>query len=511
MTDDSNAHAGRRYLMSVLGFSSIPRLITSVLTLATFPLVVRAVGPSEYGVFVYATAMLNIVILLTDFGVAAAAGKGLAEARLRGPWAAREELVRCVRLQAVVGLVGLIPVLAISWVFVVLSKTMVIDPKFLITMVFGAWLAMASAFVRQCLQAYLAFGWLAVLDSTESILRTITWLAVVWLIPTSMGLALSTLLTSMVTSVLGLTILLSRARRPFGSNDSHEPASEPRGPYQRLVTDSVHFLGIGVATRLFQSAPFVLFGQVLGPDVVGVIGAFSKLLDMITFPFITIGNAIGVRAYEVKRAGLKSVVALWDACLRFEVIAAGAAGLFVLGSDIFATLLIPDSKSGAALFSILSALVLTHSAACFLTPMSDFVGGVKRRMIFVGALAFGQIPFLWIAVRLWRESGAVIGYVAMNAVMIAGYIIIAKGVFFGKERYSPPPYILKSFAAVGFALLISIAIKSNVEHTPRELFPYVGSFSALAAYLALICVAFMGIAALRKRFMTSSVFEFTRS
>ena len=85
MNDDRKAQLhGPRYLLSVIGFSSVPRLITSVLTLISFPLLVRAVGTSDYGVFVYVSAMLTILVLFADFGVASAAGKTIAEARLRG-------------------------------------------------------------------------------------------------------------------------------------------------------------------------------------------------------------------------------------------------------------------------------------------------------------------------------------------------------------------------------------------------------------------------------------------
>ena len=74
---------GRHYLLSVIGFSSIPRLVTSLLSVVTFPIVVRIVGVEEYGVFVYVSAMLNLTVLLADAGVAAAAGKAIAEASSR--------------------------------------------------------------------------------------------------------------------------------------------------------------------------------------------------------------------------------------------------------------------------------------------------------------------------------------------------------------------------------------------------------------------------------------------
>src|SRR6478752_4228696 len=158
----------------------MPRLITSVLTLVTFPLLLRAVGAAEYGVFVYVAATLSIAIFLADFGVAAAAGKAIAEARPRGSAAARRQLICCVRLQAVVASAGLMPAALIVWAVMYTSKTVEVGPAFLVTMILATWIALATAFARACLQSYLAFSSLAVLDTVESLVRSAGWVLVAW-------------------------------------------------------------------------------------------------------------------------------------------------------------------------------------------------------------------------------------------------------------------------------------------------------------------------------------------
>ena len=434
MNDDRKAQLhGPRYLLSVIGFSSVPRLITSVLTLISFPLLVRAVGTSDYGVFVYVSAMLTILVLFADFGVASAAGKTIAEARLRGGDAARRVLGRCARLQAIVGIAGLIPMLAISWAVASTSTTVMFDSTFLVVMVLATWASVAATFVRSCLQSYLAFGWSAVLDSVEAVVRTIGWLAVAWFAPTYTALAWATLITAVVSSGLAIAILFFKARGPRAPSDSLKEFSGAPTSYRNLIHDSASFLGVGLATRVFLSIPYIMFGQLLGADVVGVIGAFTRLLEMISFPFITIGNALAVRAYEVKSAGLQAVVALWDACFRFVVIAAGATGVFLLTSGILARVLIPTSPSGPILFSILSAVILTHSASCFIATMADFVGGLRKRILFLSVLAIVQIPILWVFVKLWQEPGAVIGYALVQVLMIGGYIS-SRREFFSRRK-----------------------------------------------------------------------------
>ena len=496
----------RHYLLSVIGLSSIPRLVTSLLSVISFPIVLRMVGATEYGVFIYVSAMLNLTVLLADAGVAAASGKAIAEARVRGGNAARTELRRCARLQGLVGAVGLVPMIGISWIVASASETMTITPAFLFMMAFATWLSVGIAFVRSCLQSYLAFGWLAVLDTVESTIRTATWLVAAWLLPTTMGLAWATLITAVVAGLLGVAMLLVRARRGLVANDP-DPVGAYNGSPNRLLHDSAKFFGIGLATRVFLSAPLIMFGQLLGAEVVGVIGAFMRLLEMLSFPFITIGNALAVRAYEVKEAGISTIVALWDASFRFIVLAVGAAGAVFLSAELLARAIIPETEAAPALFAMLSIMVLTHSTSSFISPMADFVGGLKRRMIFLGVLSVIQLPVLAWAATVWGDYGAVIGYSAGNLIMLIGYVWIGKRAFFGALHYFPPPYIKKSLLIVVSCVAVTAVATRNV-YPSIEVLPSRSLF-ALSLYTCLLTMAFLAIRELRERFLNLSLFEFT--
>jgi O-antigen/teichoic acid export membrane protein len=503
--------SGPRYLLSVIGFSSIPRVVTSVLTLISFPLVLRAIGAAEYGVFVYVSAVLTIVVLFADFGVAAAAGKAIAEARPRGPTFTRQVLVRCVRLQLLVGVVGLLPVSAISWLIVETSANVVVESAFLATMIVATWLAVVTAFERSCLQSYLAFGWLAVLDTVESSVRTIMWLLVAWVVPTKMGLALASLIPTVIATVFGGTLLVVKARgRWYWGGDELAGSNAPPYSYRKLLSDSASFMSVGLATRVFTSTPYIVLGRLSGAEVVGVVGAFAKLLEAISFPFITLGNALAVRAHEVKAAGVTAVVALCDACLRFVVIAAGAMGVFLLASDFLARVLVPDTSQGPALFSILSAVILTHSIACFVSPVSDFVGGIRPRMMFLTGLTIFQVPFLWIATLLWSERGGVAAYAIVNVAMIGGYIFIAKRVLLDGAGYLLPRYISVSLGAVALALVASMIVKANLTAAVPSYLDF-DVIIPMTAYLLALGAVFIGSKELRRRFLSLSVFEFTRS
>ncbi len=89
----------------------------------------------------------------------------------------------------------------------------------------------------------------------------------------------------------------------------------------------------------------------------------------------------------------------------FIVIAAGATGAFLLASGVLAHLLLPGQFVRPALFSILAAVILTHSASCFIPTMADFVGGLRQRIVFLSLLAIVQIPVLWVFVRCGKSEG----------------------------------------------------------------------------------------------------------
>jgi O-antigen/teichoic acid export membrane protein len=516
--------SGRRYLLSVIGFSSTARTITSALTLISFPIALRAVGAADYGLFVYVTALLTVVVCLADFGIAAAAGKSIAAARTKGGQIARAELRRDARLQALVALVALLPVVAISFAFMALARKAPLYPGFLLVMVLASWFGVASNFIRSCLRSFLAFGRLAVLDAVESTVRTVTWLSAAWLMPHALGLALANLLTAIVTGLVGIVILgrvaqaSAHAYTGADVDPGHGAASAVAAPSQavpgssdrQFLRESFSFLGMGLSTRVFQSAPFLIFGALLDPEMVGVIGAFARLLEIISFPFLTIGNALAVRAHEVRTRGLRASAALWDACWRFVVVATIVSGAFLLTADLVARFLVPGSSSGPWAFSLLSFTILTYSIACFIPTMSDFVGGLHNRIVFLGALALCEIPVLWLAVKLFGNPGAVFGYLAVQVVMVSGYIVIARRVFFGPAHYALPRYIVESFGVVAGALAVAWSLK---RYTFAEvLLP--GGYAAVAAlvvYLGLISVAFFGLQSLRRRFLTPSLFEFTHS
>lgn len=482
------------------------------LTLVSFPIMVRSVGPSEYGVIVYLGAVIGILESFVAFGVFAGAGKGIAEARVQRPQLLRVELSRWAQLQGTFAIIGLIPLLAVSYIVVRTTGHIKIGPLLLLVVAFTTWVAIAGNFVRACLRSYVAFGTLAVLDTVESIVRSAGWLIVAWLVPTAMGLAVAGLMTTVITVILGSGLLIAVSQKQLSPTERQgiTTACQPSVLSHRyMIKESLSFLGLAFSTRAFQSVPLVMFGQLLGAETVGIIGAFTKLLEMMSFPFLAIGNALAVRAQEVKEKGLVAIAALWDTCFRFIVMAGIIMGAFFLVSDLTAHLLVPDSAHASIIFSIMSIMILTHSTSCFVPTMSDYVGGLRKRVAYLGVLAIIQIPVLWVGSVLYQDIGAIICYMLMQLLMIGGYIIIAKRAFFGLEKYVLPRHTLIAFCVTLVALMLTLWITPYIHlikiPLPSKNYESLGS---LIFYLVMVFSMFMMIKTLRNKYINFSTFEF---
>ena len=71
----------KHYLLKVIGYSSIPKIITVVFTLVSFPLMIRSLGTENYGVFVYFLSVIAVFESFIDFGISSASGRAIARER----------------------------------------------------------------------------------------------------------------------------------------------------------------------------------------------------------------------------------------------------------------------------------------------------------------------------------------------------------------------------------------------------------------------------------------------
>ncbi len=438
----------RPYLLNILGLSIVPRVVTSVMTMVSLPLMLRAVGATEFGLIVYVGAIIAVLESFVDGGVSSAAGKAVAVARETRQGSLRAEIMGWVRLQATVAAVGLLPLLGLSYLAASTAPRIGLSVTLLFLLVLAAWLTIALNFVRAVLRSLLAFSTVAVLDTLESIFRSGAWILVAWLMPSALGLAIGGLATATCLSTLGPILLWQLLRKADANRQSgeHTDAVAPVSSTRSMLRDSLEFLFLRVATRMFQAVPLVVFGRTFGTEVVGVVGAMAKLNEIVSFPFVIIGNALAVRAPGIVANGLVATGALWDAVSRF-----GAGALLLTMTVYFASesvtrLLLPDSQNAVPLVAILSFTLLTTSAAALIVPMSDYVGALRRRNLLMVCCAVGQVPVIWLGAKLGAK-GATAAYVLVLVFMTSGYLRIALKAFFQEAAYHVPSEV-RYFARV---------------------------------------------------------------
>lgn len=428
----------RHYLLKVLGLSTTPRIATFALKLVSYPLMVRSLGANELGVVVYIGAVITIVESFVDFGVSSAAGKEIAVARETGSVSLRVVIQKWARLQAIIAVIGLVPLLYVTYLIASVSSKIEFSLMLLVILVFAAWITVALNFIRACLTSVLAFKSLAVLDVFESILRSTGWLAVAYYMPSALGLAFANIVTAICASVLG-TIILWRVKEGFKVEDitSGDGLSNIHAALRtkNMIKESINFLWLRLVTRIFQSIPIMMFGRMFGSEVVGIVGALSKIVDMINFPFEVIGNALAVRAPGVLAKGIAAAKVLWDTVSRFIAVSLISAVTVYLGAELLAKFLLPNTQGAKSFVAILSITIISTALSSVVAPVSDYVGGVRYRNILITIFTLVQAPVIWLGGYVFGALGAVTAYVLVLVFMNCGYVVIALKMFFPTTHY----------------------------------------------------------------------------
>jgi len=436
-----------------MGLSAIPRLVTFGLTMLSFPLMIRALGARQFGVVIFIGAITSVLESFVDFGVSSATGKEVAAARETKTVALDSVIRTWARLQAKVALIGLLPLLGVTYAVAWASSNIEFNARVVLALVFATWITISLNFVRACLTSVLAFKALAALDAFESIFRSASWLVVAYGAPSTMGLALANVTTAACASVLGVTILrhfLKGYRVATASAKEQLPTTHVVLSLQNMLKESFNFLWLRLATRVFTAIPTVIFGRMFGSELVGIVGAFAKIVELMNFPFAVIGNALAVRAAGVVAKGNAAANMLWDLVSRLIAVALMLSLTLYLSAEVIARVLLPNAPNAGRVISILSVTGITLAVSSVVGPMSDYVGALRSRNILLTGFAFIEVIAIWMGARILGDVGAIGAYVLVLILMNCGYVMVALKAFFPAAHYHPR-------AEVGYFITITVA------------------------------------------------------
>lgn len=499
--------SNNNFLLKVLGLATGPRIITAVLNLICYPIMVKSVGASEIGIVIFVTSVVAILESFVDFGVSSAAGKELAIARVNRKETLRYELKDWAKMQILTAFLGLIPFVVITYIIIVSTNTIVFDSYIFSFIVASVWITIASNFCRASLTSLLDFKRLAILDTFQSVFRSLTYLFVAFIMPTAMGLVIVGFFTAITTSILSVLLLLKHIKNTFPDKDFEKNQTSFYSNKKKMITESLNFLWLRIVTRSFDSLPLVIFGKLFGSEVVGIVGVASKIIELVTFPFAIIGNALSVKANEVIHNGIEAIKSLWNTVSRLMVISLPISFLIFLESDLISFYLLPGSQIAVPIISILSILVITTIISRF-SPMSDYVGGLGKRNILLTTMCLFEIPIIWLGSKLNGVNGGVLAYILILIIMNIGYLRISLNMFFQKEKYFIKKEIVQ-FVVLSFLVFsISLFIK-NILYVE---FPTTGVLTiqivSLCIFITLMIIGILINKRLRSFYFTKNFLEF---
>lgn len=500
----------KHYLLKVLGLSGIPKLFTFGLTLVSFPLLLRALGAETYGIVLFIGAALGLFEVIVDFGVSSAAGKSMAAVRAHQPAAIRSEFFVWIKLQAFFLVFGFAPMLFAAYLMIKHSPEFQ-DMTLLLVMSAAVAVRVILNFIRPNLQSLLAFKSLAVLDTSESIIRSSGFLLVAFLFPNALGLAYAGLATAFLSSVLAIvliTLRLSAVQKEMPSV-TLETSSQWTGRHKTLkarLRESANFLWLRFSSRLFQEGPMIIMGRLLGAEVVGIVGAFRKVSEIISTPYLVIGNALMVRVHEVERQGRHALQSLWDAAIRIVSTSLFFTALVFLVAEPLAELLLPESNIAAQLFLIMTPLVFFSSLGGMIAPMSDYMGGLGTRNILLTLMSVIQIILLWLASAYGGTNPAVAAMVLTYGILVLGYVWVASHVL-GSVYLKPKLEIVSFMLVVMVGSFVSHKLSS--ESSIIKLNELLQFNLSLIYFLIFFIFALVFLPRLRRFYLTRKFFELT--
>lgn len=496
----------KNYLINILGISSIPKLLTFLLTLVSYPILVRGLGADQYGSILYMIATINILEIFIDFGISSAAGKAISEVRANSKAKLKNEVFLWSKLQAIFIVAGLVPM--IGGTYYIVQSNLDISNLLVLIIYMGATTLFSAVinFAKSIMQALLSFKSLAVLDGIESISRSIGFIVVGSQFPSIHGFIICTFAYIVFVASIAITILLCAIRKEDSERaDKNSFDSKNEKADVMRIKDSIQFLWLRLTTRLYYEGPLIVFGNLLGMEFVGIIGAFRKVIEVLGVPYSIIGNTLMVRIHELYNQGSDSINRVWNLAIRIASTTVFLWGCMFFLSDPLAALLLPGSTMAQEIFPLLTSLVFSSVALSIVAPMSDYLGGLQKRNIFLTIISIAQVPVLFYAGSQLNIIMLTYVYICINITLTLGYILIAKNIFFG--RYLP----FFDNAIFYFLLIVmaSATITSIVTHFIRNFLIESSNYwiADIFTYLLLFIIITFKIKKVKKKYFSTYFFE----
>jgi O-antigen/teichoic acid export membrane protein len=428
-------------------------MTTAAFTAVLTVYLVRALGPSGYGVFVLAIGVGTLAMLPSDFGLSQSVARFIAERR-SDPVAARDVFSQGLRLRLLAGAIASVGLFAVAGpIASAYGNHHLVSPL--------RWVALAvfaQGLVGFFSGVFVAFRKVSValrMVFVESVVEASASIVLVLLGAGATGAVLGRACGYVVGALVGLVLasrLIGRPRIGRGNRGIGIMPSIARYAGAMLIIDAAY-----TAINQFD---VILIGALLGSAAVGKFGAVVRLISFLGY----VGSAVtgGVAPRLARGPGEPPDVKTFASALRFVVVfqAALIAPLVVWADPIVDVVLGSGYAASADVMRVLAPSAFLIGIAPLVSISVNFLGEARRRvpiLLVTMVLSFGLTVLLINTVGL---LGAAVANVLTMAAYVGAHLWICRRLL-GLELWPLAVSLGRGLTAAGAMGLVLVAVGTS--------------------------------------------------
>ncbi len=430
------------------------QLVSAVFTATLIVFLVRALGPSEYGLFSLAIGVAGLVLIPSDLGISQSAARFIAE--VRGNSSAVTAIVRdSVRLKVLVSGIFTVALMAAAGPIAQAydSPTLAAPLRIVAIAVFSQSL---MGFVASFFEATGRVSVYLRLVGAESAVEAGASIALVLLGTGAVGAMVGRAGAYTFAAVLGLALV----GRALGQRVW--PRRRGQGYVRQIAGYGSALVIVDGAFALYSHIDVLLIGAILGVASVGIFAAPMKML--VFFGYIGAAARSGV-APRLSRAAEGSRDETLQRALRYLVLIQGAiiAPVVVWAEPITEIVLGAEYAESAGVMRALAPWVFLTGISPLLAGSVNYLGAAKRRIPIAIATLLVNIAIDLALLPTIGVVGAAIGTDVAYSLYVAAHFRICRQLVGVRLRPLLVTFLSALLAAMGMSGTLAAFGTSDIE------------------------------------------------
>lgn len=462
-------------VVSNTAIAFVTQVVTAALTGLLTLYLTRKLGPHSFGEFSLAIGVVGVLLVVADGGIAASAGRFLAERR-RDPERVLAILGTTLTLKLIVALV----VSVVLFVFAGALASAYGDAGLTWPFRGVAIVLFTESIMVQYVTALVSVERISAnlaIYTAESIAETLASVALVAVGGGAGGAAFGRAIGYAVGAVAAIVF----AARVFGRR-----ALIPRNPDRGFVGPIVRYAGVMLvvsgAWTLFSQIDVLLIGAIVGSAAVGIFSAPLRLCNLLHYPGLAVQNSVAPRL--ARGPGREPDVKAFEIALRGLVIlqAAILAPVLVWASPIINLLLGSGYAPSAGVLRALAPFMFLQGVGPLISVGVNYLGESRLRIrITIAAFLIDLLLDIILIPQIGALGGAIATSVAY-AVYVPAHLLICRKLLGISLRPLAITTIRALIASAGAAGVLSLFGTSGLTVSDWIL----GGLAATATFIGLI-------------------------